>query len=809
MAAKHGGLKACVLDARDRRRTYIPGPSIDEFRSIVAKLEEELPSFKLPRQYYHFFQQTGIEGISKQDLASDDRYETPSASSSSVRTKAIKNDYTVYNPLNAAKKEIRLAYLAPGSPNDPLLVDVHTVPYPWIDPHKFWVALSYTWGSMDETRQILLGHSHCRGNNDAGEEEGGNIPYAWFSCTASLEIALRGLRRKEDAVFLWIDALCINQGDLEERTRQVAMMAEIYNHAPLVAIWLGSDPETVQAAAHIKMLPVVLQMMREKKDRSNALKSGHHVVEHMVRDFDPGGSPLSRSKLAPRILKLLSNPWFSRAWVVQEVWAARSIIVTCGEGRHISWEAVMHANSYAMAYAKTRPCDGSAASPVKKPPGGQYRTVESRGWSVWGRLVRDPGDTDRSEPIPVLELLELVTFSLDAGDKRDLIFAILGMSTEASSAMHHPPLITPDYRKVVWQVDSDFTRWHINLSQSLNIFGYVTYMDRGDDAKLDGSFPSWSISPSLTIPWIASGTISNRTPFHADADTLLGTTLIGSVPGDRSLVTRGYEVDSIAWADDHFFSPVFNLQNREGLADFAPFPWRVTLKFDLNSNSCGLEWLWRMVRAKRSVGNCDAHDQDDDENGDEMPPCKCQQTFDEMLDAVTCGRWMRMRLRDGIGQIPLADIRYEQYDMSKIYSCFASHWIARTTDPEMKQFCQRLRKLLLPRAEKSKQNQFADGVMEASYKKSLFVTRGGAMGVCPPQARKGDAVVLLFGCRMPVILRRRQDAVSNQDSTDWSQPGEDSPWEFIGESYVNGFMDGEMMKGKRESSAPVQTFTLW
>src|SRR5271154_1707381 len=45
-----------------------------------------------------------------------------------------------------------------------------------------------------------------------------------FRITPNLELALRSLRRKDRARLLWIDAICINQRDLEERNEQVPKM---------------------------------------------------------------------------------------------------------------------------------------------------------------------------------------------------------------------------------------------------------------------------------------------------------------------------------------------------------------------------------------------------------------------------------------------------------------------------------------------------------------------------------------------------------------------------------------------------------
>ena len=799
-ATSHAGLEACMLDARDTRRTFIPGPSIDEFRSIIASAKE-VPQVKVPRRYSQFFQQSGIDGISFED-------EDQASGLTSVTTKAIENDYTVYQPLDPAKKEIRIVYLPPGSPDDPLELCLHAVPYPWNDVHV-WVALSYTWGSMDETRRILLGHSRCKsfvGSKDGEDMTSTSIRL--FSCTANLEAALREIRKREEGIFLWIDAICINQGDLQERGDQVTMMAEIYSHAAQVCIWLGPDPETALAVKHVTSLSLFLQRHKKGKDNPNGFEFEYRILERMVQELG-SDHPLASSKLAPHVTKLVSNPWFVRAWVVQEVWAAKSIIVLCGEGRGMQWETLMQAHMYARAYATvSRSRDGLADSPKQAAPNGEYSIVRA-GQDIWGRLVRDTDGATESTPIPAIELLDLVTRRLKASDKRDLIFATLGMGTETADAVHHSSLVTPDYAKPAWQVYSDFTRWYIAHHRSLDILGYVTYAKRGLHADLGGPLPSWSISPEPELVWSRDGTLSNRTPYQADANTPLDASLIGSTPGDCSLVTRGYEMDSVAWVDERFFSNVLTV---EGLRNLAPFPWRMTLRAEMEPAECGLKWLWQMVRKRRSVGECTAQTDDDPQT-----PCRCQQVFDEMLEAVSGGRWLRTGLRNRMGVPPLAEIGYIQFDKTKVYGLFASQWAATTGDPEMKQFCARLRDVLLPLVDDTEQDGFGDrGVMEASYRLCLFVTTGGAMGVCPPQARVGDPVVVLFGCRMPVILTKRGYTVveekaggqTGEEASENTVGSSSSPWEFVGECYVNGLMDGETTKNKRDNGALVQTFEL-
>lgn len=60
------------------------------------------------------------------------------------------------------------------------------------------------------------------------------------SVNQSLGVALRYLRRPASYRVMWIDGLCINQDDLEERSQQVQVMSQIYNQALRTIVWLGT-----------------------------------------------------------------------------------------------------------------------------------------------------------------------------------------------------------------------------------------------------------------------------------------------------------------------------------------------------------------------------------------------------------------------------------------------------------------------------------------------------------------------------------------------------------------------------------------
>lgn len=64
-----------------------------------------------------------------------------------------------------------------------------------------------------------------------------------ISVTQNLKNALRYIRKQECPVWMWADAICINQQDDKEREVQVQMMRDIYGTAKIVTVFLGSGTD--------------------------------------------------------------------------------------------------------------------------------------------------------------------------------------------------------------------------------------------------------------------------------------------------------------------------------------------------------------------------------------------------------------------------------------------------------------------------------------------------------------------------------------------------------------------------------------
>lgn len=113
--------------------------------------------------------------------------------------------------------------LPADNPEDDVALTLRTIPLDEAENVPF-EALSYVWGSPDHSSKVLVHGS------------GTNIP-----TTPNLIQALKSLR--SDVVveppWMWIDAICVNQQDLDERSQQVQYMATIYSKAAKVVAWVG------------------------------------------------------------------------------------------------------------------------------------------------------------------------------------------------------------------------------------------------------------------------------------------------------------------------------------------------------------------------------------------------------------------------------------------------------------------------------------------------------------------------------------------------------------------------------------------
>jgi len=291
-----------------------------------------------------------------------------------------------YKPLDSTRKSIRLLRILPGGPNETVFCaiehhDLSTLPN--------YTALSYTWDHNKEQAWI-----DCDGIN---VQVGQNL----LKFLQQFRKSSGSLDRR-----LWIDALCINQHDVQERNHQVAQMRDIYQGASAVIAWLGD----------------------ETGDDADAFGLLHD-------------SSVSTSRTQEAWYRLFSKPYWRRVWIIQEFILGKKAFIWCG--------------------------DLQADAADFKNTGEKLDWVHTvRGTPGWRLLIlRDLWRTNsRYEPTRFgLHKLSTSFAMSKSTDPRDFVYAFLGIAVSANGRSIP---ITPDYDKSVDEVLVDVIKnlYYIDIS---------------------------------------------------------------------------------------------------------------------------------------------------------------------------------------------------------------------------------------------------------------------------------------------------------------------------------------------------------
>jgi len=232
-----------------------------------------------------------------------------------------------YSPLDRFTDEIRILYLLPheGNKTAPIRCQMGHIPLGNVGPEEFqkYEALSYVWGSSDDLIPILVN----------GRE---------FKITQNLHAALLKLRRETVVKAVWADAICINQDDTVEKSRQIIRMATIYEKAYCADLWLGETADDSDLA--IDFMNSLSSVFLEKNE-------GGQVFTHKMKNISAELLELSEHENAAwvAVYKLFRRPYFSRTWTVQEqVVPGNNKCFICGDRTLVFWIAALHAYCIAL-----------------------------------------------------------------------------------------------------------------------------------------------------------------------------------------------------------------------------------------------------------------------------------------------------------------------------------------------------------------------------------------------------------------------------------------------------------------------------
>ncbi|KAK6442432.1 hypothetical protein LTR95_001340 [Oleoguttula sp. CCFEE 5521] len=690
-------------------------------------------------------------------------------------------------PLAIDPFSIRLLQINNSRPEDktkrnwsvPISLNMQTFPLGTAPPFR---CLSYVWGNP-EMHSIFVNGQLLR-------------------ITKNLLGFLRRLRAGSSRPdgWVWVDAICIDQSDVVERTQQVKKMGAIYSRADIVMAWLGwawdrqgdgSDngrnplaPEVEYASEYaVDLLVLIANQLRAYI--ANGGKVWSENFSRYALD-DPAMYTMLNIKAQSfktwrALMALLDRQWFQRAWIVQEAALAKNVVVMIGD-KVVAWDDVvqtcvflqasgwafgmMHVidpNDYRVPYGYQGLHFASLRAVCRLehalPSLGSVISLPS---SVFPTLP--PSTVSQAQAFDFLAQFIISTRPFAASDLRDKVFAPLAMVRQALAA-HKVDLPDPDYTVLMQTVYNETTALIIEHSSDLYLLSEVEDRSAKKTQGLLSWVPDYALtthSPFNEIPGVNFNALADRRK-QCTIDRRTG-----------SLSLTGCYLDTIKAMPANALDEMFNRDAFVPLVDFC-----IT-----NMDHYGdyrAEVLWRTLIA--------------DNDGTTSPAsADAAAGFKRILELKIAIVHHGDRLKDNLERLPDSTwAAYANFDALRALAPAAEAAIPSTI--ELAAFAERWR-LIMTRAllfAEAKEVAGPSAVIALAAgrvyaRRQLMVTESGIVGLVPVSSRKGDQVWFLEGGKMGYVLR----PTSGSDDRDTRKT-----FTFMGEAYVHGYMRGELLIEER------------
>ena len=345
-------------------------------------------------------------------------------------------DAYVYEPL--ADGYIRLVELFSGTVDAPLQCRIFLCR---LKEHPLvpFEALSYVWGPQEPSYDLLCG----------------DVKPRVLRMGPNLRDALLHLRFHPSIVInprvLWVDRICINQNDIEERASQVQLMHAIYRGCRQTLVWLGMADSNTEGAFECARF-----IHKNGFDEETPLES-------LTLFRSPAVSFADLKNYLRLLANLTYRPWFERAWTFQEVILPSTVLLLCGKSS-MAFECLEA--SWNPAFRQTSAVGSRQAALI-------FAT----------RKIEDTFLEDRGR-LPADDLERLLSFRRDAkmSDPRDYVFSLLGLFSPYLSLW-----LSPNYTISVKDLFTAVAKHIIRASGEIRILNSVE-----SPKHVDGeAFPSW------------------------------------------------------------------------------------------------------------------------------------------------------------------------------------------------------------------------------------------------------------------------------------------------------------------------------
>lgn len=573
-----------------------------------------------------------------------------------------------------------------------------------------YAALSYHWGTEVLEDKIM-------------------IESRYIKIRANLASALRFFRKRYRGTvkYIWVDAVCINQQDLIERSSQVSVMAKIYHGAVNVLVWLGEGDNNSDLA------------MRFVRDVLN------------LKDFDRLIRDPNTPKKWDALSTIMRKKWFSRRWVIQEIAHAENAVLCCGHSE-IKWDEFADAIGLFVDKAHevkrlfqrdsefhNNPSflgevDALAATELVKITTHLFRRAI--------RPTQDKGTQQPKQPVeslqPLQSLEDLISLflSFEVSNPRDIVYAILSLSKDTKPSWHLKPLTDTttlvaqakdlltnsehdangrkakiaqkvaaaavnfeqlvaskqfeiDYQKSAFDVYKELVAHIISKSQSLDII----------------CLP-WAIEDAPLPSWV--GRLSQK-PFALDGENKAQRVYANPLVGAQYQGIRKYRASGNTKATEDEVFP------RE-LTDSDNVLFAKGFKIGQVSETKGVAFSGVIPASWLELANWN--------NVNDLPPDAFWRTLiaDRAHDGSNPPSWYRRACQEFWKILPARSSANVVWEVQKI------------------QF--------------STIRTFLNRVSEVVWGRMMIRTDDGHLGLAPEDTKASDLICILHGCSVPVILRK-------------------------------------------------------
>lgn len=354
------------------------------------------------------------------------------------------SDYA-YLPL--FPRQIRLLFIGEGICSEELRI-VHAN----LETAPPYTSVSYSWDGQQRDHEL-----HVQGFD--------------LRVTTNLHNGLPHLMKIAKTQFLWIDTICIDQENEEERADQIPYMREIYKQCQECLVWLGEG--SAEAEIAVDAIPRISEEIKLHGAANVWKKEGIDVHSPDVLD----------SLLWKGLVNLFSRPWFRRVWTFQECVLADDIYFLCGSKvlmfsivEPLAMPLLHHLTSLQLLF-----------------PGADLGN--SRLYASFLRIARI-ADFKKlaTKPSQSLDTLRLLYFTRPwvASNRLDKIYGIMGLADSSLESQ-----LAVNYNSTAALLSQQIAHWYISHGNDLFILNLASSVRNSED-----QLPSWIPNfPQLGSHW--------------------------------------------------------------------------------------------------------------------------------------------------------------------------------------------------------------------------------------------------------------------------------------------------------------------